>query len=231
LFHGQWFSDWTFKAETMEAGWLVTPTYLGPPGQMIYFGPIELIMEDGVLREVRHRAYGYSPRESLPNDDAAASAPGWGEAVEGFSVSLRREPPQRPVLPDSSDFRLTVRNLGSETIYVPESQELGQLEVDGVWYSWSDPYFVARKPLPPGRSFVDIAVGLVPFWHSDAGQSPPSIVRRVVRSDSRTNGHYLAAESVGKHTIRYAVLARRGEQSGRKLTSLGRAPDPEGRRE
>jgi hypothetical protein len=50
------FEDWTLKAEPSEVGWVVTPAYVGPPTQVRYQGPLELIVEDGVLKDVRERA-------------------------------------------------------------------------------------------------------------------------------------------------------------------------------
>src|SRR6185436_16073857 len=65
LFKGSWILDnWIMKAEPWENGWLVTPTYEGPPSQIPWQGPIELIVEDGVLKDVRERGGMFSRHTS-----------------------------------------------------------------------------------------------------------------------------------------------------------------------
>ena len=148
------------KAEPWENGWVVTLTYVGPPAQVQYQGPVELILEEGTLKDVRERGwYGGKPITATSAANAAES--GWGEPVKGLSVRLQAD---KAVLyfAEGVALRLSMRNLGSETWFVPESQEPGELEIDGVWHSfwcsWSDPYYVGRKPLPPGQQLDNIAV-------------------------------------------------------------------------
>jgi hypothetical protein len=184
------------KAEPWENGWVVTLTYVGPPAQVQYQGPVELILEEGILKDVRERGW-YGGNPITTTSAANAAEPGWGEPVEGLSVRLQAD---KAVLyfAEGVALRLSVRNLGSETWFVPESQEPGELEMDGVWHSfwcsWSDPYYVRRKPLPPGQQLDNIAV------HPAGG-------------DWRKDSAPLNAQA-GKHAIRFAVVARRGGPNG-----------------
>jgi len=56
------FEDWGFKAEHRENGWLVTPSYIGPPAQVRHQSSIELIMADGVLQDVRQIDESFNKR-------------------------------------------------------------------------------------------------------------------------------------------------------------------------
>ena len=196
LFKGEYsLENRAYKAEPWENGWVVTSAYVGPPAQVQYQGPLELILEDGILKDAREQGWWAKPFTAA--SVASASEQGWGEPVEGLSARLHSDKPVCYFV-EGVALRLSVRNLGNETISVPESQELGELEMDGVWYSywcsWSDPYFVARRPLPPGQQFDNIAV------HPTGG-------------DWRKESAPLNAQA-GKHTIRFAVAARRGGPKG-----------------
>ena len=61
------FDTWTFKAEHRENGWLVTPSYVGPPTQLRAQGPIEIIMADGELHDVRQLTGGHENRAVRPD--------------------------------------------------------------------------------------------------------------------------------------------------------------------
>jgi hypothetical protein len=194
---------WTVKAKPMENGWLVTPTYEGPPAQVMWQGPIELIVEDGVLKDVRERGGMLSRQAGELRQAGKAEEPGWGEPVDGLSVRLQSD---KLVwyFAESLALRLSVRNLGTEILAVPESQELGELEMDGLWYTFSyprsEPYYVARKPLAPGRQVDNIAVLPTADWSKDATR-----IRAVA----------------GKHTLRFAVLAmRRGPSPGPAIRAV-----------
>lgn len=190
LFKGLWPSEvYAFKAEAWEHGWVVTPCYIGPPAQVFYQGPLELVVEDGLLKDARQRGPMFA--SSLASVAAVPAEPGWGEPVEGLSVRLQTDKPLWRLY-EPIALRLSVRNLGRETLSVPESQELGELEIDGVWHSfrcsWSDPCYVALEPLAPGRQRDNIAVQPTGDWH---------------------NGTSRLGTQAGKHKIRFAVLARR----------------------
>ena len=170
---------------------------------MQYQGPLELILEDGILKDVRERA-GWWWKPIAATSAASAAEPGWGEPMEGLSVRLQSDSAVLYFC-EGIALLLSVRNLGHETFAVPESQEPGELEMDGVWHSywcsWSDPYYVARRPLPPGQQFDNIAV--LP-----------------VGGDWRKDSAPLNAQA-GKHTIRFAVAARRaGPNGGQTLRAV-----------
>ena len=200
--------DWTVKAQPMENGWLVTPTYDGPPAQVGWQGPVELIVEDGLLKDVRQR--GSMLASMFPAHQAGGPHPagnvaesGWGKPVDGLAVRLQSD---KPVwyFAEPLALRLSVRNLGSETLAVPESEELGELEMDGVWFTFSyqgsKPYYVVRKPLAPGRQVDDIAVLPTADWSK--GATPLRAV-------------------AGKHTIRFAVSAvRKGPGPGPTIRAV-----------
>ena len=194
LFHGPNLLDtWTVKAKPMEGGWRVTPTYDGPPAQVMEQHPMELIVEERVLKDVREddRQFHYLVSGPHPADNVAG--PGWGEAVRGLSVRLQADKPVL-YLADGPVFRLSLRNLGSEPLAVPESQELGSLEMDGVWYRFAGPhsqlYHVASKRLGPGEQMDNIAVVPLGDWSKDG-----KAIRPVA----------------GKHRFRFAISAKRLE--------------------
>jgi beta-lactamase regulating signal transducer with metallopeptidase domain len=205
LFKGPELLDhWIVKAEPMEDGWLVTPTYAGPPAQVRWQGPVELIVKDGVLKDVRERGSmsAHQTNESHPAGNAAE--PGWSEPVDGLAVRLQSDKPVWYLGGNWPALRLSVRNVGTETLAVPESQELGELELDGVWYTFSypqsKPYYVARKPLASGRQVDNIAVLPIGNWSKD-GKRIPTVE--------------------GKHTLRFAVSAiRRGANPGPAIRAV-----------
>ena len=67
-----------------------------------------------------------------------STATSWGEPVEGVSVRLQVDKPfwELPVTPI---LRASVRNQGRESLWVARAQQPGELEVDGIWYSWWNP--------------------------------------------------------------------------------------------
>lgn len=124
-----------------------------------------------------------------PGRAASISEPGWGQPVEGLSVRLQVEKTSWE-LPEAPILRASVRNQGSETLFVVRTQQAGELEVDGVWYSWWNPYYVTRRPLAAGQRFDDIRVTLGTQW----------------RSGLTT---FLAGP--GRYKFRFAVAAQRAE--------------------
>jgi hypothetical protein len=149
------------KSERFDHGWIVTSEYIGPPAQVQYVGPLELIVQDGVLADVRQQSWVRVNRLLFKEANAVES--GWGEATDGLSVRLHSDKVVWYLASEPPIFRLRVRNLGGEVLNIPESQELGELEVEGIWYAWSDKYFVGYKPLPPGRQIWHLAWALIPL--------------------------------------------------------------------
>jgi hypothetical protein len=182
------FDGWTLKAERCEYGWVVTPSYVGPPAQVFFQGPVELVVEDGVLVDARQGGEMLPHPAGVSDRMADAAEPGWGEPVEGFSMRLQSDKPVWYLASDSPGFRFSVRNLGGEVLSVPESEELGELEMDGVWYAWSDKYYGPFQPLAPGRQVDNLAVFPISSWGKVPSQFPTA---------------------AGTHKIRFALVARR----------------------
>ena len=70
--------------------------------------------------------------------DQAVREAAWGEPVEGVSVRLRADK-TRWTTNETPTFKLDVRNQGQRKFGTFQAQELGRLEVDGVWYGWTGP--------------------------------------------------------------------------------------------
>jgi len=66
--------------------------------------------------------------------------------------------------------------------------------LDGVWYAWSDQYHGPDEPLFPGQQVDNLAVFPISGWGKDPKLFPAG---------------------AGKHTIRFAFTARRGEPGSR----------------
>jgi hypothetical protein len=184
------FGDWSLKTERCEYGWIVTPSFVGPPAQVFFQGPVELIVEDGVLVDARLGGDMPPHPAGVSNRLADAAEPGWGEPVEGLSMRLQSDKPVWYLASESPGFRLSVRNLGGEVLSVPESEELGELEMDGVWYAWSDKYYGPFQSLAPGRQVDNLAVFPISSWGKEPRQFPTG---------------------AGTHKIRFALVARRDQ--------------------
>ncbi len=101
----------------------------------------------------------------------------WGEPVEGVSTRLRADK-KRWATNETPTFKFDVRNQGQRKFGTFQGQELGRLEVDGVWYSWTGPIDLKGSGLPPGREYHDIQVSLGSEWWAtqewrDKTQAPP----------------------------------------------------------
>jgi hypothetical protein len=147
--------------------------------------------DSALHRETRASANSAVRSANSSQSLVTAVASGWGEPVEGVSVRLQVdktfwELPAMPIL------RASVRNQGREILLTAQTQQPGELEVDGVWYSWWNPYQVTRKPLAPGESFGNIPVTLNATWRQ---------------------GLTTLVSVAGKHRLRFAVVAKRTESS------------------
>jgi beta-lactamase regulating signal transducer with metallopeptidase domain len=77
LFFWEGVAEWSFKAQRRENGWLVTPTYVGPPAGVGAHYPVELITSDGMLRDVQIDRPGFrgpAPPKAAPAAPAARPA-------------------------------------------------------------------------------------------------------------------------------------------------------------
>ncbi len=118
----------------------------------------------------------------------------WGEPVEGVSTRLRADK-KRWATNETPTFKFDVRNQGQRKFGTFQGQELGRLEVDGVWYSWTGPIDLKGSGLPAGREYHDIPVSLGSYWKAaqewrDKTQAPPPQIPLNLLP--------------GKHTIRFA---------------------------
>ena len=120
-------------------------------------------------------------KEEIPNSKSA-----WGSPVEGVSVQLSAEGAVWDFR-QQGFFKFSVRNQGKQSVAVWRSQAEGELEMDGVWYRWSQPVDAKTSVLAPGGQFDGLALSL-------GG------------GEWRKDGNLLAA-GVGKHTLRFAVPA------------------------
>jgi beta-lactamase regulating signal transducer with metallopeptidase domain len=184
------FENWSFETERWENWWLVTPRYAGPPAQIMFQGSVELIEEDGALMDAREGGDTFA----FYHHPANAAEMGWGGPAEGFALRLQSDKPVWYLAGESPGFRLSLRNLGSESLSVPDSEELGELEMDGVWYAWCDKYYGPDEPLFPGQQVDNLAVFPISGWGKDPKLLPAG---------------------AGKHTIRFAFTARRGQPGSR----------------
>ena len=100
---------------------------------------------------------------------------------------------------ETPTFKFDVRNQGQRKFGTFQGQELGRLEVDGVWYSWTGPIDLKGSGLPLGREYYDIPVSLgsdwktTQDWRDKTGAAPPRVPLKLLS---------------GKHTIRFAAEIR-----------------------
>ena len=87
----------------------------------------------------------------------------WGEPVEGVSVRLRADKTSW-MTNETPTFKLDVRNQGKREFSTFQSQKMGRLEVDGVWYEWTGEIDLKSSWLPPGREYHHIRVSLGSDW-------------------------------------------------------------------
>src|SRR5439155_13664131 len=83
--------------------------------------------------------------------------------VEGVSVRLGADK-SRWMSNETPTFKVDVRNQGKREFSTFQSQKMGRLEVDGVWYDWTGEIDLKSSWLPPGREYHDIRVSLGSDW-------------------------------------------------------------------
>jgi len=111
----------------------------------------------------------------------------WGEAVEGLSVRLTAAGPSWDFR-EPDFFHFSVRNQGGATYLMGRTQATGELELDGLWYHWSEPVDVKSASLLPGGHFDDLEV--------------------TISHGEWRRGEDMGWPGVGQHTLRFAVSAR-----------------------
>ena len=94
---------------------------------------------------------------------------------------------------------------GAAQLYVAQAQELGELEVDGIWYRWAGDIEVKSSVFPPGRQYDDIRVTLASDWRPRQGQ-PLQVMP-------------------GRHIVRFAANMEPRESAG-KAASLRAVSNP-----
>jgi len=91
LSSGHWFLEtWQVKAEPWENGWLVTPSYAGPTAQVQDRRPIELIMENGRLLDIRERTPGPAEPSERRGAMTASGSPANSAGPGTIDPQLRR---------------------------------------------------------------------------------------------------------------------------------------------
>jgi len=125
---------------------------------------------------------------------AGIDAP-WGSPVDGVAVSLQAErfdwDVDEPVI-----FLASLKNQGTKPFTAAQSQEIGELEVDGAWYHWGGRIDVKSSSLQSGSQFNGIGVELGAHWQ---------------------NGKDKLALGATRHTVRFAFPE--GNQPERKVIS------------
>jgi hypothetical protein len=105
-----------------------------------------------------------------PHSRKQPAKPAWGQAVAGVQVRLRTGIHSWR-LDESPAFLADVRNTGKATLVIAATQELCEVECDGVVYRWAhDPMNDESAPLPPGRTVTGIPLVLTADWKSSKGK-------------------------------------------------------------
>lgn len=138
--------------------------------------------------------------EIVASDAAPAPAVvAWGNAVEGVAVSLKTdhfawttdEPPT---------FKASVRNLGQRNLSVAQAQQLGELEMDGIWHRWAGAFDVMSSAFPPDRQYDNIQIVLGSHW--------------------RTQDRQLFHLAEGRHVVRFAANAGPWDSGGKPVRAV-----------
>jgi hypothetical protein len=131
-------------------------------------------------------------------ESAAPAGTNWGEPVGGVSVRLTSEKASWE-WSQAVILKFSVRNQGEETVSVARNQLGGELEADGVWYSWTNVVNGPLVELAPGERLDNITVNFDSRW--DYGSVPFPF-------------------GPGSRTVRFAPLARRpGGQAIRAVSN------------
>ena len=129
---------------------------------------------------------------------AAPAATNWGEPVDGLSVRLTSEMAQWP-FSKPAILKFSVRNQGKETVLVAQNQLGGQLEAEGIWFSWTNVFNGPMVELAPGAQLDNIPINFDTRWENDSVFFP---------------------FGPGGHTARFTPLARqKGGQAIRAVSN------------
>jgi uncharacterized protein (TIGR03067 family) len=105
-----------------------------------------------------------------PHSRKQPAKPAWGRAVAGVQVRLRTGIHSWR-LGESPAFLADVRNTEKATLVIAPTQELCEVECDGVVCRWAhDPRNDESAPLPPGRTVTGIPLVLTSDWKSSKGK-------------------------------------------------------------
>ena len=128
-----------------------------------------------------------------PNLDVGAEVDGISVHLDRFGIGTDWIRAHIPVL------YVTVFNRGSNNLSVAGDQQVGELEVDGVWYSWPNPTNVSdAASAAAGNRSAQFQPIVGTQWHAKA------------RGIGQTAGMGAPLNLVrGIHTIRFAVIAHR----------------------
>src|ERR1035441_10223081 len=148
----------------------------------------------------------------------AWAATAWGEPVEGVSLRLQAAR-ARWSAGETPAFTLELQNQGQRDLVFYQLQELGRLEVDGAWYTWSRGGFLSfhDSPFPPGRRYEGFPVTLTPDWRPK--QEPSTNTIRPPRLPLRL--------LPGQHTIRFSITCRDSDAVRAKTVRKKTDPIPE----
>jgi hypothetical protein len=118
------------------------------------------------------------PANAKPAAPVAAGAeaakpaePPWGEAAEGVQARLRADKTVWKA-GEVPAFKADVRNTGNRQLALARAQEVCELELDGVEFSWAGEVSVISGVFPPGAKFDGIEISLGQFWASKKGGLP-----------------------------------------------------------
>jgi hypothetical protein len=111
----------------------------------------------------------------------------WGKAVEGVQIRLR-EVRRRWLMEEEVKFKVDIRNEGRRDLRLASGPDFWDVEVDGVWYSVTNPLSRASdshsRPFGPGRHdenlplWLDKAFG----WRSENGRLELTPGRHTIRA-------------------------------------------------
>ena len=118
------------------------------------------------------------PANAKPAAPAATGAeaakpaePPWGEAAEGVQARLRADKTVWNA-GEVPAFKADVRNTGNRQLGLARAQQVCELELDGVEFSWAGEVAVISGVFPPGAEFDGIEISLGQFWASKKGGLP-----------------------------------------------------------
>jgi hypothetical protein len=161
------------------------------------------------------RPPGKVETEQAAGEDGAGE---WGPLNEdGLQCRLRASNSQWR-FNEAPGFEIDVRNAGTRKWLIGQTQEMCELELNGVWYHWGGPSDIPFSPFPPGNVVRAIPISLggpwrvkgsfaslllvqgkytmrVAFVVEDLGSRPPTRSKSISNPISFTIGDGPAAES------------------------------------